>query len=90
MYNVIDNYGDRIGAFQNGGRGYISEYISVYPKYDIELLQLLKTQQYDKAKLMISLTEDVFQKGGVRSSKILLQAMGHSMGLNRLPSLVCK
>ena len=86
-FNVIDNYGDHIGTFKNGGHGYISEFICVYPQYDIELLHLLREGRYDKAQEMISRTDEVFKKAGVRGSRILLEAMGYPMGKPRLPSL---
>ena len=87
IFNVIDNYGDYVGTFKNGGHGYISEFVCAYPKYDIELLQLLKSGNYDRAEKMITRTKEVFDRAGTRSSRILLEAMGHPMGKPRLPSL---
>ena len=48
-FNVIDNSGQHVRCFKNGGAGYISSLIPVYPAYDLEIIELLENGKYEEA-----------------------------------------
>ena len=96
IFNVIDNHGDPVRNHRNGGRGYISGMIAVYPKHDLEVWQLLEDQRYDEAQAKMDRVNAAFSEwrgrtgarsGGYRHGKGLLAAIGQPVGPPRPPTL---
>ena len=96
IFNVIDNSGQAVRCHKNGGAGYISALICVYPKHDLEVFQLLEKKRYDEAQAKIDRVNDVLGpwrakttavSGGYRQGKALMAALGRPMGPPRPPTL---
>ena len=97
-FNVIDNSGQHVRCFKNGGAGYISSLIPVYPAYDLELLDLLENGKYEEAQAKEDIVNDAFSEwnkkthaksGGYRQGKGLMAALGRPVGPPRPPTLPC-
>jgi len=96
IFNVIDNSGQPVRCHKNGGAGYISPLIAVYPQHDMEVFQLLEQKRYDEAQAKIDRVYGVLRpwmaklgavSGGYRQGKALMAAMGRSVGPPRPPTL---
>ena len=97
-FNVIDNSGQPVRCHKNGGRGYISPWIAVYPQHDLRVWTLLEDGKYDEAQaekdhagsvLGPWLAKTGAKSGGYRQGKGLMEAMGNSAGPTRPPTLRC-
>ena len=97
-FNVIDNSGQHVRCFKNGGVGYISSLIPVYPAHDLEVLDLLENGKYEEAKAKEDLVNEALaewmtkshaKSGGYRQGKGLMAALGRPVGSPRPPTLPC-
>ena len=95
-FNVIDNSGQQVRCHKNGGRGYISSLVAVYPPHDLEVWQLLEAHRYDEAQDKLDRVNSALapwnakvgaRSGGYRSGKALLAAIGQPIGPPRPPTL---
>ena len=103
IFNVIDNSGDNVRCFENGGVGYIqsacgNSLIAVYPPHDLRMLPLLQQGKYDEFRAEQKRVADAlapwFRKtgavsGGYRAAKAMMAAIGHPVGPPRPPTLPC-
>lgn len=99
IFNVIDNTGvNKVRCHKNGGAGYISSLIAVYPRHDLEVFQLMEEGRYDEAQAKLDWAYGVVgdwhdkaraRSGGYRQGKAMLAAMGLPMGPPRPPTLPC-
>ena len=96
IFNVIDNTGMTSRCMRNGGAGYISPLIGVYPEHDLELWPLYESGKYAEADAKKAAVRDVLSEwqentghksGGYRQMKGMLEAMGRPMGPPRPPTL---
>ena len=99
-FNVIDNSFRSLSVrgHKNGGAGYISPFVAVYPSHDLEVFQLMERKCYDEAQAKIDavqaelgpwMAKTTARSGGYRQGKGLLAALGRSMGEPRPPTLPC-
>jgi 4-hydroxy-tetrahydrodipicolinate synthase len=97
-FNVIDNTRQRVRCYKNGGAGYISPYIAVYPPHDLEVRPLLEQGRYDEAQAEMDRVSEVLGpwqaktgavSGGYRQGKAMLAALGQPIGPPRPPTLPC-
>lgn len=99
-FNVIDNSGrtKSVWCHQNGGAGYISQFVAVYPAHDIHVFQLMEQGLYKEAQEEIEtanrelgpwMDKTKLKSGGYRQGKAMLAALGRPMGAPRLPTLPC-
>ena len=95
-FNVIDNSGQRVRCHKNGGRGYISSLVAIYPPHDLEIWQLLEARRYDEADAMSDRVTKAMaawnakagaKSGGYRQGKAMLAAIGQPIGPPRPPTL---
>ena len=96
IFNVIDNSGQPVRCHKNGGAGYISALICVYPAHDLEVFQLLEQKRYDEAQAKIERVDSILGpwrakttavSGGYRQGKGLMTALGRPIGPPRPPTL---
>ena len=96
IFSVIENGGSPTLSHRLGGRGYINLTAEAYPPHDLELWDLLESQQYDAAqelwdKVNTPLREysakvDERSGGQARVKKGLSYLMGKPAGSSRPPS----
>lgn len=95
-FNVIDNSGQAVRCHKNGGQGYISSLIAVYPPHDLKVWELLEAHSYDDAQAELDRVKNALaawndkvamRSGGYRSGKALLAAIGQPIGPTRPPTL---
>lgn len=95
-FNVIDNSGQCVRCHKNGGRGYISATIPAYPRFDLDLFQMLEAKRYDEAQTVygraIGTLAPWMQKtqaysGGMRQFKAMMTVVGQPAGPPRPPTL---
>ncbi len=95
-FNVIDNSGQCVRCHKNGGRGYISATIPAYPKFDLDLFQMLEAKQYDEAQTLYSraigtlaewMQKTQAHSGGMRQFKAMMTVVGQPAGPPRPPTL---
>ena len=98
IFNVIDNGGPRTRCFKNGGVGYISSLIAVYPPHDLKMLPLLQQGKYDEFDAGQKRVQDALApwmaktgavSGGYRQGKAMMAALGPPVGPTRPPTLPC-
>lgn len=96
IFNVIDNSGQPVRCHKNGGRGYISATIAVYPPHDLKVWRLLEEHRYDEAQAMLDRVHNALapfsskseqRSGGYRVIKGMMAAMGRPVGAPRPPTL---
>ena len=96
IFNVIDNSNQQVRAHKNGARGYISATVGAYPKFDMEVWQLLEAKKYDEAQAMLDRKNEALnpwmakagqKSGGYRQLKGLMAAVGQPVGPPRPPTL---
>ena len=96
IFNVIDNTGQRVRLYKNGGAGYISSLIAVYPPHDHEVRSLLEAGRYEEAQAEMDRVNNALgpwlskvggRSGGYRSGKAMLAALGQPVGPPRPPTL---
>jgi len=96
IFNVIDNTGQTARCMRNGGAGYISSLIAVYPPHDLEVWELLVAGKYDEAEAKQNAVKSVLaewqaktgkRSGGYRQMKGMMAAMGRPAGPTRPPTL---
>ena len=97
-FNVIDNSGQRVRCYKNGGAGYISSLIAIHPPHDIEIRTLCEAGRFDEAEAKSKAVQEVLApwmkktgavSGGYRQGKGLLAAKGLPVGPPRPPTLPC-
>jgi len=97
-FNVIDNTGQWVRCYKNGGAGYISSLIAVYPPHDLEIRPLLEQGKYEEAQKKIDRVNTALKdwsekahrvSGGYRLGKGMLAALGRPVGPTRPPTLPC-
>lgn len=95
-FNIIDNTGSPVRCHRNGGRGYISSLIAVYPPHDLEIWRLMESGDYDgaqvqfdrvKAALAVWVEKTSAKSGGYRQGKGMMAALGRYAGPPRPPTL---
>ena len=98
IFNVIDNTGSPVRCHQNGGRGYISSLVAVYPQHDLEVWRLLEAGKYDEAQTRLDRVNSALahwqaktsaRSGGYRQGKGMMAALGRPVGPPRPPTLPC-
>ena len=97
-FNAIDNSGQSVRCYKNGGAGYISPLIAVYPPHDLEIRPLLEQGRYEEAQAKIDrvrgalapwMAKTSARSGGYRQGKAMLVALGQPIGPTRPPTLPC-
>ena len=96
-FNILENGGQPARCFKLGGVGFLEHEATAYPQYELRILELLESGQYDEAqamwdKLVVPLEKFygkiVKRSGGqARMKKGVMAVMGHPMGSQRPPSL---
>jgi len=95
IFNVIDNSGQHVKCFKNGGAGIVSAFAPAYPAHDLRVADLLAAGQYDEAEEMVKREDEVFAPifakvsatgGGYRLAKAMMNIVGHPSGPPRLPT----
>ena len=96
IFNVIDNSGQPARCHRNGGRGYISAWITSNPQHDLEVWKLLEAQRYDEAEAKMDRVNAAIapwqekaskRSGGYRLVKAMMAAIGQPAGPTRPPTL---
>ena len=96
IFNIIDNTGSPVLCHQNGGRGYISSLIAVYPAHDLAIWKLLEAGKYEEAQAKFDHVRGALagwqaktsaKSGGYRQGKGMMAALGRSAGPPRPPTL---
>ena len=96
IFNAIDNTGQPVRCHKNGGRGYISSLVAVYPKHDMEVWQLMEAGRYDEAQAQLDGVKEAMaevsakssaKSGGYRFGKGMMAALGRPCGPPRPPTL---
>lgn len=95
IFNVIDNSSQPARCHRLGGRGYINLTAEVYPPHDLQIWQLLESEEYDEAQALFDRVNDPLRElygkqisgGQARLKKGMMKLMGHPMGASRPPSL---
>ena len=96
IFSVIENGGSPVVSHRLGGRGYINLTAEAYPPHDLEVWDLLESQQYDAAQELwdkvnnplreYSAKVDERSGGQARVKKGLSYLMGKPAGSSRPPS----
>ena len=98
IFNVIDNSGQHVRCYKNGGAGYISSLIAVYPPHDLNVRVLYEQGRYDEAEAEEARVDAALApwrakmgavSGGYRQGKGMMAALGQPMGPTRPPTLPC-
>ena len=94
-FNVIDNSGQHVRCFKNGGAGIVSAFAPAYPPHDLTVARLLKEGKYEEAEALTD-EEDgalapvraktALSGGGYRLAKAMMDIVGHPTGPPRLPT----
>ncbi len=96
VFNIIDNTGSPVRCHRNGGRGYISSLIAVYPPHDLAIWRLLEEGKYDEAQARFDRVRSALadwdartraKSGGYRQGKGMMAALGRPAGPPRPPTL---
>ena len=93
-FNVIDNSGQHVRCFKNGGAGIVSAFAPAYPAHDLKVARLLKEGKYDEAEALTDEEDQALapvraktaQSGGYRLAKAMMDIVGHPTGPPRLPT----
>lgn len=96
IFSVIENGGSPVVSHRLGGRGYINLTAEAYPPHDLEVWDLLESQQYDAAQELWDKVNDPLREystkvdersgGQARVKKGLSYLMGKPAGSSRPPS----
>ncbi|MCL0099773.1 dihydrodipicolinate synthase family protein [Dehalococcoidia bacterium] len=96
IFNVIDNSGQTIRCYQNGGRGHISSTATAYSRHDLDLYQMLVDGRYKDAQSQLDRVrkpnalwreKSTAKSGGYRHLKAYMMAVDQGVGQPRLPTL---
>ena len=96
IFNVINNSGQVVRCYQNGGRGHISSTATAYAKHDLDLYQMMVEERYDEAQNVLDeesgplgdwRKRSTAKSGGYRHLKAYMMAVDQSVGQPRLPTL---
>ena len=94
-FNVIDNSGQHVRCFKNGGAGIVSAFAPAYPAHDLKVARLLKEGKYDEAEALTDEEDQALAPvraktaqsgGGYRLAKAMMDIVGHPTGPPRLPT----
>lgn len=94
-FNVIDNSGQHVRCFKNGGAGIVSAFAPAYPPHDLKVARLLKEGKYDEAEALTDEEDQALAPvraktaqsgGGYRLAKAMMDIVGHPTGPPRLPT----
>ena len=96
-FNMIENGNDRVGFHKAGGDGFLDKSSIAYPPHELKMWELLEANQYDEAQNLWDTIDAPIQAlaqkagkvsgGQARFKKMLMNAMGHGVGAQRLPTL---
>ncbi|MBK49597.1 MAG: hypothetical protein CL768_00955 [Chloroflexi bacterium] len=96
-FNMIENGNDRVGFHKAGGDGFLDKSSIAYPPHELKMWELLESKQYDTAQSLWDSIDAPIQAlaqkagkvsgGQARFKKMLMNAMGHEVGEQRLPTL---
>ena len=96
-FNMIENGNDRVGFHKAGGDGFLDKSSIAYPPHELKMWELLEANQYDEAQNLWDTIDAPIQAlaqkagkvsgGQARFKKMLMNAMGHGVGDQRLPTL---
>ena len=95
VFNVIDNSGDHIRCFKNGGVGIVSAFSPAYAAHDLQVAELLASSKYDEAKALTDKESEILgpvmatvaaSGGGYRLARGMMDIVGHPAGPPRLPT----
>ena len=96
-FNMIENGNDRVGFHKAGGDGFLDKSSIAYPPHELKMWELLEANQYDEAQNLWDTIDAPIQAlaqkagkvsgGQARFKKMLMNAMGHGVGEQRLPTL---
>ena len=96
-FNMIENGNDRVGFHKAGGDGFLDKSAIAYPPHELKMWELLEANQYDEAQNLWDTIDAPIQAlaqkagkvsgGQARFKKMLMNAMGHGVGDQRLPTL---
>ena len=94
-FNVIDNSGQHVRCFKNGGAGIVSAFAPAYPPHDLTVARLLKEGKYEEAEALTDEEDGALAPvraktsqsgGGYRLAKAMMDIVGHPTGPPRLPT----
>ena len=94
-FNVIDNSGQHVRCFKNGGAGIVSAFAPAYPPHDLTVARLLKEGKYEEAEALTDAEDGALAPvraktaqsgGGYRLAKAMMDIVGHPTGPPRLPT----
>ncbi len=96
-FNILDNTNQPVRCYQNGGHGFLDHQATAYPAYELRILELLESGQYEEARQMWErltapldelYAELATRSGGqARMKKGVMAVMGRPVGSQRPPSL---
>ena len=96
-FNLIENGIKRVEFHKAGGHGFLDISSVAYPKHELKMWELLEANQYDEAQNLWDTIDAPIQAlaqkagkvsgGQARFKKMLMNAMGHGVGEQRLPTL---
>ena len=96
-FNMIENGNDRVGFHKAGGNGFLDKSSIAYPPHELKMWELLESRLYEEAQHLWdtidapirALAEKAGKVSGgqARFKKMLMNAMGHGVGEQRLPTL---
>ena len=94
---MIENGNDRVGFHKAGGNGFLDKSSIAYPPHELKMWELLESRLYEEAQHLWdtidapirALAEKAGKVSGgqARFKKMLMNAMGHGVGEQRLPTL---
>ena len=96
-FNMIENGNDRVGFHKAGGHGFLDKSSIAYPAHELKMWELLESRLYEEAQHLWNTIDAPIQAlaqkagkvsgGQARFKKMLMNAMGHEVGEQRLPTL---
>ena len=96
-FNMIENGNDRVGFHKAGGNGFLDKSSIAYPPHELKMWELLESRLYEEAQHLWDTIDAPIQAlaqkagkvsgGQARFKKMLMNAMGHGVGEQRLPTL---
>ena len=96
-FNMIENGADRVGFHKAGGHGFLDKSSIAYPAHELKMWELLESRLYEEAQHLWDTIDAPIQAlaqkagkvsgGQARFKKMLMNAMGHEVGEQRLPTL---
>ena len=95
-FNILENGRNLAQCYGLGGRGFIDHEATAYPAYELRILELLESGQYDEGQALWDSMSEPLEKfyakvslrcgGQAREKKGVMAVMGHPVGAMRPPS----